>query len=56
MDESGLFYKMMPDKTLKFKGEKCTGGKMSKDRIAANMDGSEKRKLLAIGKSRTPLF
>lgn len=57
-DETGLFYKMLPDMTLKFKGEKCTGGKMSKERmtlfVAANMSGSEKRKLIVIGKSKNP--
>lgn len=45
-DETGLFYKLMPDKTLKFKGENCSGGKLSKDRItvmvAANMSGTKK--------------
>ncbi|XP_044760191.1 tigger transposable element-derived protein 4-like [Coccinella septempunctata] len=49
---------MTYDKTMRFKGEKCSGGKMSKDRItvmvAANMSGSEKRKLLVIGKSKNP--
>jgi hypothetical protein len=32
-DETWLFYKLTPDKTLKFKGESCAGGKMSKVRI-----------------------
>ncbi|XP_025832024.1 tigger transposable element-derived protein 4-like [Agrilus planipennis] len=57
-DETGLFYKMTPNKTLKFKSEKCIGGKLSKERItilvAANMTGSVKRKLLVIGKSKNP--
>ncbi|GBP97282.1 Tigger transposable element-derived protein 4 [Eumeta japonica] len=57
-DEAGIFYKLTPDKTLKFKGEKCVGGKLSKERItvlvAANMDGTEKRKLMVIGKSKNP--
>lgn len=57
-DETGLFYKMTPDKTLKFKGEKCSGGKQSKDRITvwvcANMTGTEKRELTIIGKSKNP--
>lgn len=57
-DETGLFYKLTPDKTLKFVGETCAGGKMSKVRItvlvAANMSGTEKRKLLVIGKSANP--
>ena len=30
LDEFGLFYKMMPDQTLAFKGNKCHGGKKSK--------------------------
>ena len=57
-DETGLFYKLTPDKTLKYKGENCSGGKMSKVRItvlvAANMCGTEKRKLFVIGKSANP--
>ena len=57
-DETGLFYRCLPDKTLAFKGEKCHGGKHSKERItlllAANMNGSEKIKPLLIGKSAKP--
>ncbi|XP_057657380.1 tigger transposable element-derived protein 4-like [Diorhabda carinulata] len=57
-DETGLFYKLTPDRTLHFKGEKCSNGKISKERItvlvAANMSGSEKRKLFVIGKSKNP--
>lgn len=57
-DETGLFYKLTPDRTLKFKGEKCVGGKQSKLRytvlVCANMSGSEKRKLLVIGKYENP--
>ncbi|KAE9524452.1 hypothetical protein AGLY_015173 [Aphis glycines] len=57
-DEAGLFFKLTPDKTLRFKGENCSGGKLSKDRItvlvAANMTGTDKRKLLVIGKSKSP--
>lgn len=57
-DETGLFYKMLPNQTLKFRGEKCQGGKKSKERITvfvcANMTGTEKRKLLIIGKSKSP--
>lgn len=49
---------MLPNKTMKFKGEQCVGGKMSKDRItilvAANMTGTEKIKLLVIGKAKSP--
>ena len=57
-DETGIFYRLTPDKTLKFKGEKCVGGKLSKERITvlvcANADGTEKRKLFVIGKSKNP--
>jgi hypothetical protein len=57
-DETGLFFKCLPDKTLTFKYEKCHGGKHSKERVtlllATNMDGSEKIKLLLIGKSKNP--
>ncbi|XP_054709229.1 tigger transposable element-derived protein 4-like [Uloborus diversus] len=57
-DEMGLFFKCLPDKTLTFKGDKCFGGKRSKDRITvlvtSNMTGEEKLKLLVIGKSKNP--
>jgi hypothetical protein len=51
---------MTPNKILKFKGEKCSGGKMSKDRITvlviASMTGTVKKKLLVIGKSNPRCF
>ena len=57
-DETGLFWRLLPDKTMAFKGDKCHGGKKSKERITlmvgANMDGSEKLPLLAIGKFAKP--
>lgn len=57
-DEAGLFYQLTPDKTHKFKNEKCIGGKLSKNRITlwicANMSGTEKRELLVIGKFKKP--
>ncbi|XP_057335435.1 tigger transposable element-derived protein 6-like [Microplitis mediator] len=57
-DETGLFFKCLPDKTLIFKNEKCYGGKHSKERLtillATNMTGSEKLKPLVIGKSKKP--
>ena len=57
-DETGLFWRLLPDKTLAFKSEKCYGGKKSKDRITvmvcANMDGTEKYPLFTIGKFRNP--
>ncbi|XP_025407157.1 tigger transposable element-derived protein 6-like, partial [Sipha flava] len=57
-DETALFYKCMPDKTLTFKNEKCSGGKHSKERLtlllAVNMTGTDKLKPLIIGKSKNP--
>ncbi|XP_063243689.1 tigger transposable element-derived protein 4-like [Bacillus rossius redtenbacheri] len=57
-DETGLFYCVLPNKTLCFKGEKCHGGKLSKNRITilllTNADGSEKFPLFVIGKSKKP--
>ena len=53
-DETSLFWKCLPDKTLSMKGEKCSGGKKSKERITvlvcANMSWTEKVPLLVIGK------
>jgi hypothetical protein len=58
VDETGLFWHLLPNKTLAFKGEKCTSGKKSKERITvligANMSGTEKLPLLVIGKSAKP--
>lgn len=57
-DETGLFFKCLPDKTLIFKNEKCHGGKLSKERLtillATNMTGTEKLKPLVIGKAIKP--
>ena len=57
-DETGLFFKLLPDRTLSFKGEVCHGGKLSKERITVlvggNANGSEKLPLLVIGKSKNP--
>ena len=51
-----MIYNLFPDKYLRLKGESCAGGKLSKERvttlIGANMSETEKRKLLAIGKSK----
>ncbi|XP_064410130.1 tigger transposable element-derived protein 4-like [Latimeria chalumnae] len=58
IDETGLFYKLLPNRTLALKEEECHGGKHSKERITllvgSNMDGSEKLKLLVIGKVKQP--
>lgn len=57
-DETALFYKLLPSKTLTYKGDTCAGGKRSKERVtvlvAANMDGTEKLPLLIIGKALKP--
>lgn len=58
LDETGLFFQLVPDKTLTFQSEDCSGGKKSKQRVTvllgANMDGSEKLKPLVIGKTAKP--
>ncbi|KAK9730973.1 hypothetical protein QE152_g14044 [Popillia japonica] len=57
-DEMGLFCRMSPNRTSKFKGEKCSGGKLSKERltilVVVNMTGTDKKRLLGIGKSKSP--
>lgn len=57
-DETGLFFKLMPEKTLAFAGDPCHGGKHSKERvtvlIGSNMSGTEKLPMLVIGKSKAP--
>ena len=58
LDETGLFWQLLPNKTMAFRGERCTGGKKSKQRITllvgANTSGSEKFPLLVIGNSKRP--
>lgn len=53
-----FFFKLLPSKSITFNGEKCTGGKLSKERltvlVGTNMSGSGKLKLLVIGKSKNP--
>ncbi len=57
-DETGLFYIMEPSSSFMLKGETCTGGKRSKERVTvlpcANMSGTEKLPLLVIGKFAKP--
>lgn len=58
-DESGLFYKLMPNQTLvSFKEASAPGRKVSKDRITflacTNASGMHKIKLFVIGKSANP--
>ena len=58
VDETGLFFKLKPNKTMSISGEKCFGGERSKERITilfcCNSDGSEKLKPIVIGKSKNP--
>jgi hypothetical protein len=52
-----LFFLALPIKSPTVKGEKCTGGKASKERLTVllceNMEG-EMEKLLVIGKAAKP--
>nr|XP_014095325.1 tigger transposable element-derived protein 6 [Bactrocera oleae]XP_014095331.1 tigger transposable element-derived protein 6 [Bactrocera oleae]XP_014095339.1 tigger transposable element-derived protein 6 [Bactrocera oleae]XP_014095347.1 tigger transposable element-derived protein 6 [Bactrocera oleae] len=56
-DESGLFFRALPDKTIALKSEKCIGGKLCKERLTilfcTNMAG-QKELLLVIGKAAIP--
>ena len=56
-DETGLFFRVLLSKTLTVRGDKCTGGKLSKERltlfICANMTG-ETEKPVVFGKSACP--
>lgn len=60
-DETGLFFRLLPDKTLEFKGVQCHGGKKKKSKERLNvmvcvniMAGFEKIPLLVIGKQKNP--
>ena len=57
-NETGLLWKAPPTQTLHFKGQKCSGGKNSKERVtvlvACNQDGADKLPLLVIGKYAKP--
>ncbi|XP_053568121.1 tigger transposable element-derived protein 6-like [Bombina bombina] len=56
-DETGLFFRLLPSKTLAVKREKCTGGKLSKEILTVflcgNMDGRFEKPLV-IGKAAKP--
>lgn len=58
LDETGLFFNLLPDRTLSVKGEKCHGGTRSKQRLtvvlACNSDGSHKLRPWVIGKFGKP--
>ncbi|XP_050523014.1 jerky protein homolog-like [Daktulosphaira vitifoliae] len=58
-DESGLFWKCLPTRTLAFESERhAPGHKSSKERLTimtcSNATGSQKLKLVVIGKSKKP--
>ncbi|KAI6661985.1 Tigger transposable element-derived protein 4-like [Oopsacas minuta] len=56
-DETALFLQVTPERTLTFKGEKCSGSKKQKDPLTVLVGTSlvcEKLPLLAIGKSKSP--
>ena len=56
-DETCLFYKLQPDKTMIFKEQKCSGGKKAKDHLTLLVGASmmcEKLPLVVIGKSKSP--
>jgi hypothetical protein len=53
-DETSLFFKLMPDKSLVIDKNDCRGGRRSKERytvmLCSNMLGTEKLKPVVIGK------
>ena len=57
-NETAIFYRLLPDKTLEFKNVDCHDGKQSKERITAlvciNMTGTDKLRLYILGKSANP--
>ena len=58
-DETGLFWQMLPKNLLGFIGKKAHGSKQPKKNcitllVGANMSGTDKLPLLAIGKSKKP--
>ena len=57
-DETGIYFRAVPDGTLSFSTDRLSGRKKAKERVTAlvcaNMDGSDKRPLLVIGKSKMP--
>ena len=56
-DETGLFYRCLPDKMHVSKNKKCAGGKLSKERLTVLVTASvtgEKLPPLVCGKSANP--
>jgi hypothetical protein len=56
-DETGIFWRLLPNKTVAFNDESGKGGKKAKDRVTAllfsNSDGTD-RDIILIGKSKSP--
>lgn len=56
VNEPGLFFKYLPEKTFIIKGQSCSDGKHNKEKVIfllrANISGTEKLKLLLISKSK----
>ncbi|CAF4510391.1 unnamed protein product [Rotaria sp. Silwood2] len=57
-DETGLFYRATPNRSLVLSKEECKGGKKSKERLTvllcSNLTGTEKLKPVVIGRSQHP--
>ncbi len=57
-DESGLYWRALPNNTYYVNGDECKGQKRSKERVIfltiTNWDGSDKKRLIVIGKSKNP--
>lgn len=57
-DETGLYYRATPDGSLTYKHVELSGSKKAMDRVTvlccSNMSGTDKRKLLVVGKSTNP--
>lgn len=57
LDETGLFFRALPDKTMCLRGEKCSGGKLAKERLTlmlcVNSVGDFEEPLI-IGKAARP--
>lgn len=58
-DEIGLFFRALPNKSLCLRGEKCIGGKISKERMTVYLCGNmvgQMEKPMVIGKSKKPRY
>lgn len=59
-DETDNFENISPQHTFNFNGEKCVGGKLSKNRLTAlvnsSVSGTDKRKLFVIRKYKNSRY